>query len=162
MTEETGTIQVRRTKILQQDIHMYTSLSSQDNGRRRKKDAANKSGNPNTQPSFLSGNEKRIAILGLVEKRKKKTVTQTISNSRLCSQEIIKSLPLNNQETRNNNCINVTKDELPSDNSSICRKAFSKNAKLVPEHSWHNISFTTRMQIPLTIKHNFTVTTLHM
>ena len=72
MTEETGTIQVRRTKILQQDIHMYTSLSSQDNGRRRKKDAANKSGNPNTQPSFLSGNEKRITILGLVEKRKKK------------------------------------------------------------------------------------------
>lgn len=35
-----------------------------------KEDAANKTGNPNTQPSFLLGDEKRITILGLVEKKK--------------------------------------------------------------------------------------------
>jgi hypothetical protein len=58
--------------------------------------------------------------------------------------------------------MNITKDELPSDYSSIHRKAFSKRQeKMVAELSWHNISiYFTRMQIPLTIK--FTVTTLHV
>ena len=34
--EETGTQQIRRTKILQQDIHVYTPLSSKDYRRRKK------------------------------------------------------------------------------------------------------------------------------